>query len=351
MPGKKKKQLKAAPKRRKAKRAKSKPPGAASNSTKAKAAVAAVLDSQKLQSLYTTMLKARLLNQKAKKNLSERQHLPADISHGPEAVLVGAITHTLPEDSIVATQNALLASFIRGTPLKSVFEQIIPINQQSSGSTANQNGMDSSSESTLARGMALANAMQGTANLVLVFSGEFSADRATHHKDLALAAQGKLPLVCLTEIASLEEQHASNSSTKGAAHFPCIAVDGNDVVAVFRVAQEAMRRARAGHGPSLIECVMPELAQGHVTASTVAEEAHDPLAFMQQYLQRKKLWSDEWKQKITDEFRQELETAIANTENLRAKETNSDYVLTPDPRPSRPLRSSPQPDKTTSSRA
>src|SRR5215469_4453952 len=111
MPGKKKKQLKAAPKRRKAKRAKSKPSGAASKSSKAKTVVAAVLDSQKLQSLYATMLKTRMLTQQAGGILSDRNSLPT----GREAVLAGAITHTLPGDSIAATQNALLASFIRGT--------------------------------------------------------------------------------------------------------------------------------------------------------------------------------------------------------------------------------------------
>src|SRR5215469_15078924 len=120
MPGKKKKQLKAAPKRRKAKRATSNPSGVASKSTKAKTVVAAVLDSQKLQSLYATMLKARMLNQRAGEIMSQRQKgLSANITPGYEAVLIGAIAHTLPGDSIAATQNTLLASFIRGTPLKS----------------------------------------------------------------------------------------------------------------------------------------------------------------------------------------------------------------------------------------
>lgn len=326
MPGKKKKQFKAAPKRRKAKRAKSKSSGSASKSKKAKTVVAAVLDSQKLQSLYATMLKTRMLNQKAGEILSAQQK--DNTTAGREAVLVGAIAHALPGDSIAATQNSFLADFIRGNPLKSVFEQIIPINQQSSSSTANQSRMDSSSDSTLARSIALANEIKGTSNVVLVFSGDFPADPSAHYEDLALAAQSKLPLVCLAETANIEE-HAINLPTKGASHFPRIAVDGNDVVAVFRVAQEAVRRARAGHGPSLIECVMPEHTQERGTANSIAEETRDPLAFMQQYLQRRKLWSDEWKQKITDEFREELDTAIANTENLRADESRSDRTFTP----------------------
>src|SRR5581483_81799 len=203
----------------------------------------------------------------------------------------------------------------------------------------------------LAQGMALASEIKETSNVVLVFSGEFSADRAAHYESLALAAQSKLPLVCLAEITDIEEHHTSHPSTKGAAHFPRIAVDGNDVVAVFRVAQEAVRRARAGHGPSLTKCVMPEHAPGHVTAGKVAEEARDPLAFMQQYLKRRKLWSDEWKQKIADEFKQELDTAIANGGNMPAGESSSDRAFTSSASSSRLPRSLLQPDKTTPSRA
>ncbi|HKV95742.1 MAG TPA: thiamine pyrophosphate-dependent enzyme [Candidatus Angelobacter sp.] len=339
MPGKNKNQLKAAPKRRKAKRAKSKSSGASSNGAKAKIAVAAVLDSQKLQGLYATMLKTRMLNKRAGEFLSAQESVQSNTSLGQEAMLVGAITHTLPEDAIATTQNGLLAEFIRGTPLKSLFEQIIPADQQPSSSTANQNAMDSSSESTLSRGISLANEMKGTSNVVLVFSGEFPANQAAHYEDLALAAQSKLPLVCLAEITNIVEQRPIHPAPKGASHFPRIAVDGNDVVAVFRVAQEAVRRARTGHGPSLIECVLPEHVEGHVTANTMAEEARDPLAFMQQYLQRRNLWPDEWKQKIVDEFSQELDTAIANAKNLRAGESRSDPAFTPNASSSSPPRS------------
>ncbi|HZD93695.1 MAG TPA: hypothetical protein VE133_05530, partial [Candidatus Sulfotelmatobacter sp.] len=84
--------------------------------------------------------------------------------------------------------------------------------------------------------------------------------------------------------------------------------DGADVVAVFRVVQEAVRRARAGHGPSLILCVMPEAS----SAQMVRKSTHDPLAFMERYLRRRKLWSNEWQKKILDGFRKELDKAVAS---------------------------------------
>jgi TPP-dependent pyruvate/acetoin dehydrogenase alpha subunit len=82
-----------------------------------------------------------------------------------------------------------------------------------------------------------------------------------------------------------------------------IAVDGADVVAVFRVAQEAIRRARTGHGPSLIKCVVPD-------------EDHDPLEFMEQYLRRKNAWSDEWQVNIAYDFAAQLNSILLS---LRSK--------------------------------
>jgi TPP-dependent pyruvate/acetoin dehydrogenase alpha subunit len=57
--------------------------------------------------------------------------------------------------------------------------------------------------------------------------------------------------------------------------FPSISVDGNDVVAVFRVASEAIAHARKGHGPTLIECPL--------------ENSGDPIQNMEKYLIRKGL--------------------------------------------------------------
>jgi hypothetical protein len=69
---------------------------------------------------------------------------------------------------------------------------------------------------------------------------------------------------------------------------PRIIVDGNDVVAVYRVCQEALRRAREGVGPTLIEC--------HMRAKP------EPVAFLETFLGRYGLWSGEWKQRLLGEM-------------------------------------------------
>jgi TPP-dependent pyruvate/acetoin dehydrogenase alpha subunit len=334
MPAKNKKQLKIIATRRKAKRAKHKL--SATSKSKGKTVVAAVLDAQKLQDLYATMLKAHMLNQRAPEILPARQRSPLTSPQGREAVLVGAIAHALPGDAIAASHGGFLGSFIRGTSLRSVLEQMSPPEQQPAGNgSGDQNTTVPSAEITTARGMTLATEIKGTPKVVLLFPGESPAGPVAHHSTLTLASANKLPLVCVMETRSSTSSSAGaqgaggNSSANGARSFPQITVDGNDVVAVFRVAQEAVRRARTGHGPSLIECVMDHAA---APLATHKRQKHTsaPLAFMQQYLERRNLWTDEWQKKIANEFRQELDAAILAPGNASDGQRRVDQVYAPE---------------------
>ncbi|HEY7403553.1 MAG TPA: thiamine pyrophosphate-dependent enzyme [Candidatus Angelobacter sp.] len=310
------------PSRRKAKRAKNKPSKtAASRNKKNKTIVAAVLDSQKLQDLYAAMLRAHLLQKWAKDILPASQEESSQLENGREAVLAGAIAHMLPGDSLAAVQDEFLASFVRGLPLTSIVEQIVAGDSQPSAGTE-RNRTRTHALNTLQRGVALGVESKGKPLAVLCYFGEHAS---AAYDTLNLAAKDKLPLVCVAEakLSGAEDQNASASSAHGARNFPQITVDGNDVVAIFRVAQEAVRRARSGHGPSLIECLFSE----EKSAPGRTDQSPGTLAFMQAYLQRRSLWSDEWQQKIVREFQQELDAAIANAPNAHGK---LDRVSAPD---------------------
>jgi pyruvate dehydrogenase E1 component alpha subunit len=75
--------------------------------------------------------------------------------------------------------------------------------------------------------------------------------------------------------------------------FPGVIVDGQDVVAVWRVAQESVHRARNGGGPTLIDCRM--------------DAARDPLAHMEHYLRKRNLWDEAWREKAEAEITAEVE--------------------------------------------
>jgi TPP-dependent pyruvate/acetoin dehydrogenase alpha subunit len=82
--------------------------------------------------------------------------------------------------------------------------------------------------------------------------------------------------------------------------FPTITVEGNDAVAVYRVASEAIAHARKGDGPTLIECQRWQVG--------------DPLLNMEKYLIRKGLFNEECKWQVAAGFSKELDSAIELTE-------------------------------------
>jgi pyruvate dehydrogenase E1 component alpha subunit len=75
-------------------------------------------------------------------------------------------------------------------------------------------------------------------------------------------------------------------------------VDGNDVVAVYRVATESIAHARKGNGPTLIECMIER------------SKAHDPIRKMERYLKRKGLFSREMKFEVINGFTKHLDASI-----------------------------------------
>ncbi len=84
--------------------------------------------------------------------------------------------------------------------------------------------------------------------------------------------------------------------------FQGVVVDGDDAVAVYRVATEAIAHARRGSGPTLIDC-KPWVVAGEKSRK---RGAHDPIVRMEEYLTRKGLFDKKMKSKVSTGFRREL---------------------------------------------
>jgi TPP-dependent pyruvate/acetoin dehydrogenase alpha subunit len=115
-------------------------------------------------------------------------------------------------------------------------------------------------------------------------------------KSLTFAAEEELPLIFTVMPApamrgtAVSAKSPSISALSLACGVPGIAVDANDAVAIYRVAQESIGRARAGGGPALIECV-PFVLEGGGAKQAGPEDA---IAVMEQYLLRRKVASEAW---------------------------------------------------------
>lgn len=115
----------------------------------------------------------------------------------------------------------------------------------------------------IAAGAGLAYRLQGIDRVVVSFFGDGAANEGAFHEAVNLAAIWKLPVIFLCEnnkygmSFSTEKSFAIENISERAAGYgiPGVTVDGNDVEQVHAVVGDAVARARAGQGPTLVEAV------------------------------------------------------------------------------------------------
>src|SRR5437870_5222609 len=111
-------------------------------------------------------------------------------------------------------------------------------------------------------GAGLAAQMEGKGGVAVSFFGDGASNAGPFHECLNIAATWKLPMIYVCENNMYAAQtaaaktHALGDVAARAAGYgiPGIVVDGNDVIAVYQAANQAVDRARSGGGPTLIEC-------------------------------------------------------------------------------------------------
>jgi pyruvate dehydrogenase E1 component alpha subunit len=130
----------------------------------------------------------------------------------------------------------------------------------------------------VAIGGAFAFKYRGEDRVAMAYCGDGSTSRGDFHEAVNIAAVQDLPCVFVVEnnqfaySTPLRLQSRTDFATKALAYgIPGEKVDGTDVTAVFEAAERAVARARAGAGPSLIECVTMRM-HGHAE--------HDPADYV-----------------------------------------------------------------------
>jgi pyruvate dehydrogenase E1 component alpha subunit len=163
------------------------------------------------------------------------------------------------------------------------------------------------------------------------FFGDGTANNGQFFECLNMAALWKLPMIFVVEnnkwaIGMAHERATSvpEIHTKGPAFgMPGIEVDGMDVLAVYRVAQEAVARARAGEGPTLIEALTYRF-RGHSLADpdelrSAAEKdfwfARDPIKKFSAYLIEQGLASQSQLKEIDREIQDEVDESVTFAES------------------------------------
>ncbi|MDT3397657.1 thiamine pyrophosphate-dependent dehydrogenase E1 component subunit alpha [Streptomyces sp. B1866] len=148
-------------------------------------------------------------------------------------------------------------------------------------------------------GLARAARLKGDDTVALALVGDGGTNEGDFHEALGFAAVWRAPVVFLVQnngfaiSVPLARQTAAPSLAHKAVGYgmPGRLVDGNDAVAVHQVLAEAVRRARDGDGPTLVEAVTyrvdahtnaDDAARYRPDAEVEAWRAHDPVALVEQ---------------------------------------------------------------------
>jgi acetoin:2,6-dichlorophenolindophenol oxidoreductase subunit alpha len=185
----------------------------------------------------------------------------------------------------------------------------------------------------IAAGAALASRLLSQDRVAVAFFGDGATDIGVFHEALNMASLWELPAIFVCENNGYAEfmsqrvhQRIERISDRAASYLmPGVTVDGNDVEAVHSATAEAVARARAGGGPTLLECVTYRL-RGHYEGDpepyrTETEIDHwrtrDPLAIAAERLRRRDALDDAADERIRREARAAVEDAVSFAEAER----------------------------------
>jgi len=166
---------------------------------------------------------------------------------------------------------------------------------------------------------------------IFTYIGDGGSSEGDFHEALNLAGVLRAPVVFFLQnnqwaiSTPRRSQTATPSFALRAAGygFPGVEVDGNDVLAVYQVATEAVQRARAGDGPTLIESITYRMSFHNTTDNPSRyqdpkdlEEARlrDPIERVEAYLRERGLWSEEREKEFKAAAAQEIEDALAEAQ-------------------------------------
>jgi acetoin:2,6-dichlorophenolindophenol oxidoreductase subunit alpha len=301
------------------------------------------LEREQLLTLYANLVRARKLDETMVKGIAEGKMVSFFHSgQGEEAVGVGGCTALRPDDYLYYQHRGHGGAHILskgGSAKRFIAEHYGKATGACGGLGAHHYidpdlgmlGMAATIGSafpiTLGWGVAAKKNSRG--QVVACFFGDGAAGRGTMHEAMNLASVWKLPIVyvCHNNLYAqymplkdaFPREHISDLAAGYA--MPGVVIDGQDVVAVHEAVQLAVARARAGEGPSLVECMtyryrahsegVPDVshAQPRPAEEIEAWKKRDPLILMRDQLLEQEVLSEEESEEIIRAATREIEDA------------------------------------------
>ena len=192
---------------------------------------------------------------------------------GEEATAVGVCAHLTHQDWITSTHRGHGHALAKGMPARSLMAELYA---KKTGCCGGRGGSMHLYDSSLgvygtngivgagiphAVGVGIGARIRKTDQVGVAFFGDGAVNHGAFHESLNFAGVQKAPAIFVCEnnlyatatpltMATLNTEVATRAAAYG---IPGVAVDGNDILAVWRVMAQAVARARRGEGPTLIE--------------------------------------------------------------------------------------------------
>jgi pyruvate dehydrogenase E1 component alpha subunit len=193
---------------------------------------------------------------------------------GEEAIAVGVCAALRPDDQIISTHRGHGHCIAKGADLNRMMAELYG---RETGYCKGKGGSMHIADFSIGMlgangivaggipivtGAGLAAQIEGSDRVAVSFFGDGASSAGPFHESINIAAAWKLPMIYVCENNLWAAQTPASKTlalpdvaARAAGYgIPGVVVDGNDVVAVHEAAVEAVARARAGDGPSLIEC-------------------------------------------------------------------------------------------------
>jgi pyruvate dehydrogenase E1 component alpha subunit len=241
------------------------------------------LNNEKLVEMYRKMLEIRYFEEKVFE-LYGQNLVPGTIHlyAGEEAVAVGVCATLRKNDYITSTHRGHGHCIAKGAQLNKIMAEILG---KKTGYCKGKGGSMHIADFSIgmlgatavvgagipiAVGAGLSIKLRKTDQVVACFFGEGASNQGTFHEGINMAAIWRLPVifVCENNLYAMGTRQTKvmlieNIADRAAAYgIPGVVVDGNDVLAVYAAAFQAVERARRGDGPTLMECKTYRL-KGH----------------------------------------------------------------------------------------
>jgi len=180
-------------------------------------------------------------------------------------------------------------------------------------------------------GAALAIKLKKTDDIVLNFFGDGASNRGDFHEAINLAAVWKLPCIFILENNQIAYTTSLQKSTlcerlSDRAHgygIPGYTIDGNNVIEVYEYVQNAIKRARKGEGPTLLECITfrikPHVGYRIETRSKeIINKAVEkcPIRKLEKYLIDNRMAQKKELEDISNNLEKEIDEAFESIQNV-----------------------------------